>query len=114
MAQMFKIALALPQQLVSAMAVIEQDTDRPRTRIIRRAVSDYIRMYAAEHPGFMERVGGPIEVERELKPGLKLDTISVNGKRQEVIVTDNGWRLPTPDDYVEEMRNLKSILDAQD
>lgn len=116
MSQMHKCHTALNQQQVDALTIIEKDTDLPRTRIIRRAINDYIKKYSETNPGFIERLGAPIQIERELKPGLQLDTVLFRGQKKEVIVTADGWRFPTPDDYIEEgvagSASLpKSILD---
>ena len=111
MAQMTKLHVALPEQMIKALSIIEDDTDRPRTRIIRRAVGDYLRKYAEATPGFTERVGVPIVVEKEFRPGLKTDVISIRGQKQTVVITDGGWRQPVPDDYIEIDSSLMSILD---
>ena len=111
---MTKVALALPEQMLMALALIEKDTDRPRTRIIRRAVSDYLRVYAQTHPDFLDRVGVPLIVEKEFKPGLKTDIISIRGQKHTVVITDGGWRQPVPDDYIEINTTLLSVLDKED
>ena len=111
MAQMTKIALALPEQMIRALAVVEQDTDRPRTRVIRRAVSDYLRDYAKAHPDFVERVGVPLVEEKEFRPGLQTDIVVIRGVKHTVVVTESGWRQVTPEDYVVVDNNLLSILD---
>lgn len=116
MASMTKLHTALNEQQVLALSLIEKDTDLPRTRILRRAVTDYIKKYSENNPGFIERLGAPIEVEREFKPGLQTDIVVIRGIKKEVIVTTDGWRMPTPDDYVEEgsvVSRMTSILDGQ-
>lgn len=103
MAQMTKVHVALTEDMVKELTMIEADTDRPRTRIIRRAVIDFLKKYREEHPGFAERVGVPLEIERELKDGLKTDTVIMRGVKHEVVILPDGsWRLPTADDYIEE------------
>ena len=97
-----------------ALALIEKDTDRPRTRIIRRAVSDYLRLYAAEHPDFIERVGVPLVVEKEFREGVKTDVVVIRGVKHTVVVTADGWRQPRPDDYTEVSTSLLSILDKDE
>lgn len=103
MAQMEKVHVALEPNQVKALSLIEAETDRPRTRVIRRAVTDFLKKYADEHPGFLERVGGSIESEgeRELKPGLETDNVVIRGIKKLVIVTKDGWRNPTNEDYVD-------------
>jgi len=114
MALMTKIHVALTEAQVRELSMIEEDTDRPRTRIIRRAILDYLKKYREEHPGFAERVGSPLEIERELKPGLKTDVVLMRGVRHEVVLLPDGsWRLPTSDDYIEEGSSSKaSVLDT--
>ena len=113
---MAKIHVALDAPQVAALTIIEADTDRPRTRIIRRAIVDYIKKYADANPGFMERVGTPIETEREFKPGVKTDTVVIHGMKKEMVVTaDGGWRHPVASDYVEDggASGQTSILDTK-
>jgi len=111
---MTKVALALPEQMLMALALIEKDTDRPRTRIIRRAVSDYLRQYAAANPDFLERVGTPIVVEKEFRPDVRTDVVVIRGVKQTVVVTADGWRQPRPEDYTEVDGSLLSILDKDE
>jgi hypothetical protein len=61
----------------------------------------------------MDRVGAPLEIEREFKPGVRTDTVVIHGVKKEMVVTeDGGWRHPRPDDYVSEGSNgQRSILD---
>jgi len=111
---MSKIHVALEEPQVRALTIIEAETDRPRTRIIRRAIVDYIKKYADANPGFMERVGTPIELEREFKPGVKTDVVIIHGVKKEMVVTEEGgWRNPVPSDYIDSEGNGKtSILDG--
>jgi len=118
MATMTKIHVALTEGQVKELSMIEEETDRPRTRIIRRAVLDYLKKYREEHPGFAERVGVPLEIEKELKPGLKTDVVIMRGVKHDVIILPDGsWRLPTADDYIEEgsiLNHVKSsVLDVK-
>jgi len=115
MAVMTKIHVALTPDQVRELTMIEEDTDRPRTRLVRRAIVDYLKKYRADNPGFAERVGVPLEIERELKPGLKTDIVVMRGVKHEVVILPDGsWRLPTADDYIEEgSSSASSIIDAQ-
>ena len=119
---MAKIHVALDEQQVKALTIIETETDRPRTRVIRRAIVDYIKKYATEYdknnpgtPCFMERVGTPIEVEKEFKPGVQTDVVIIHGIKKEMVVTEEGgWRHPVASDYVEEGQSGQtSILDEK-
>lgn len=110
---MTKVALALPEQMLRALALIEEDTDRPRTRIIRRALGDFLRQYAKDNPGFMERVGTPTVVEKVFRSDIRTDVVMIRGAKQTVVVTEDGWRQPRPEDYVEVDNSLLSILDQE-
>lgn len=104
--RMHKSQLTLTQQQIKELNAIERETDRPRTRIIRRAVEDYLMKYRAANPEFAAKFPRTPEAsnfEREFKPGVETDFIAVRGKRTEVVVTpDGGWRLPTEEDYVKD------------
>jgi len=103
MSQMTKIHVALTEQQVRELTAIEALTDRPRTRIVRRAIGEYLERYRKANPDFcpVSPVGESV-TERELKPGLKTDIMVIRGVKQEVIVTENGWRMPAAGDWVEE------------
>lgn len=101
--QTTKINIGLMPHHVKELNAIERETDRPRTRIIKRAIEEYLLRYRAAHPEFAKRhprVGVEL-VERDLKPGLQTDVVIMRGVRREVIMNPDGsWRLPTEDDYI--------------
>jgi len=115
---MAKAHIALTPQQVKELNAIERETDRPRTRIIRRAIEDYLTKYRNSNPDFaarFPRTPGLIDTEREFKPGITTDIVVVRGKRTEMVVTpEGGWRMPTEDDYVKEGEvGQLSIIDQE-
>jgi predicted transcriptional regulator len=110
---MLKTQLPLSEPMINALKHIETATDLPRTRIIRRAINEYIKRYAAANPDFAAKVEGTLESERVFKDGIVTDTLVAGGRKIEVVVTPNGWRMPTPDDYIEEKADLLSVLDRE-
>jgi hypothetical protein len=98
-----KMQLVLPQYQVTELNAIERETDRPRARLIRRAVEQFLLRYREDHPEFARKHPRAIEetIEKELKPGLVADVVIFKGIKREVIVTETGWRYATEDDYVD-------------
>ena len=117
MDQTAKMQLVLPQYQVVELNAIERETDRPRARLIRRAVEQFLLRYRTEHPDFARKHPRAVEeIERELKQGLTSDVIIIKGQKREVIITETGYRFVTEDDNVdlsggvEEPRQM-SIID---
>lgn len=104
MSQQSKINISLEEHQTKELNAIERDTDRPRPRIIRRAIEEYLLRYRAAHPDFAKRHPrtGIELVDRDLKPGLQSDYVIMRGVKRLVIIEDNGasWRVPTEEDYV--------------
>jgi metal-responsive CopG/Arc/MetJ family transcriptional regulator len=107
---MTKIHVALTEQQVRELSAIEEATDRPRTRILRRAVTEYLLRYREAHPEFAAKMGAPVELEKEFKHGIRVDTAIIGGMKTEVVITPEGWRMPRPDDYVQD-GSAPSVLD---
>jgi len=94
---MMKSNLSLTPEQMEQINQIEKAEDRPRTRILRRAVEEYLQRYDKAHPGFFT-----IVPKRMLKEGLEVDTIAFRGKKTEVVfLADGSWRLPKEEDYEE-------------
>lgn len=105
---MVKMHIAVTPEMAAEIAEIERREDRPRTRIMRRAVEDYLQRYREAHPDF-----SPGTAKRVLKAGLRTDVVISQGKRLEVIVLEGGgWRPIMEADY--EMPGVavqQSVLD---
>ena len=110
-----KLNITLTPQHVKELNSIERDTDRPRSRVIRRAIEEYLLRYRNVNPEFAKR--NPRDMtdmsERDLKPGLQSDIVVIRGMKKEVIITDTGWRIPVEDDYVPfEEAKVMSVIDV--
>lgn len=104
-----KVGASFSPRQIAELDQVERETDLQRTRIIRRAVEEFLRKYRAEHPGFQERVGLP--VTREFKEGIETEEVVIRGKKTTVIMNpDGGWRMPVEDDY-KGAPVSKSVLD---
>lgn len=98
MAMMVKMHATLTEEQAAAVEEIERREDRPRTRIMRRAIEEYIEKYRQMHPDFVVAGGTP---ERLLKESLQTDVVAIGGKKVVVILEgDGGWRKPVEEDYV--------------
>jgi hypothetical protein len=93
--------ISLTEYQVKELNAIEKETDRPRIRLIRRAIEEFLMRYREANPSFAARFPRAVNehIERELKPGLVLDTVIFKGVKRDVIVTETGWRYATDDDY---------------
>ena len=117
--QMTKCNLALTHQQVKELNAIEKDTDRPRTRIIRRAIEEYLKRYRTTNPEFDARFprNESEPVDRDFRPGIQTDVVVIRGVKTEVVITPDGmWRKPVESDYVSETEEKSvgsSILDTK-
>ena len=105
-----KMNISLEPKQAAEIAEIEKREDRPRTRILRRAIEEYLAKYRAAHPDF--KVDGASGPTRMLKESLETDFVVMRGKRVEVVVLSDGtWRLPVDSDYEDSNSGGNSILD---
>jgi len=106
-----KVQASLLQYQVDELNAIERDTDRPRSRIIRRAVEEYLLKYRQEHPEFATKNPRPdnVVIERELKKNIQTDIVIIRGVKREVVITEDGWRSLTDDDYEPERVSVPAM-----
>ena len=52
MSSIYKTYIAVPKEMLDQLTEIERLTDRPRTRVIRRAITDYIDRFREGNPEF--------------------------------------------------------------
>ena len=99
-----KAHIVLTPDQIRNLDGIERETDRPRARIIRRAIDEYIHRFRKSNPDFAAR--HPLtpsidNTDRDFKPGVKTDVVVMGGKKIEVVVNPDGsWRRPVEEDYV--------------
>lgn len=108
-----KTNITLSAQQVKELNAIERETDRPRVRIIRRAIEEWLLRYRAANPEFAAKYKrDPEDDEVEpapFKAGIETDTVIIRGKKVEVVITSEGWRLPTPEDRESDPVSGKSV-----
>ena len=75
------------------------------------AVEEYLLKYRQEHPEFATKNPRPdnVVIERELKKNIQTDIVIIRGVKREVVITEDGWRSLTDDDYEPERVSVPAM-----